>query len=91
MAAAEVSDLAPVREILARFAGQRGALITVLQAVQAAYGYLPEGALQEVAVGLGIIMIGAARAHARLHEPKNVATNLVLLALCLFVAIGRLA
>ena len=43
------------------------------------------------AVGLGIIMIGAARAHARLHEPKNVATNLVLLALCLFVAIGRLA
>jgi hypothetical protein len=36
-------------------------------------------------------MVGAARAHARLHEPRNVAVNLVLLALCLFVAIGRLA
>ena len=43
------------------------------------------------AIGLGLIMVGAARAHARLHEPKNVATNLVLLALCLFVAVGRLA
>jgi uncharacterized membrane protein YphA (DoxX/SURF4 family) len=40
---------------------------------------------------LGVIMIGAARAHARLHEPKNVAANVALLALCLFVAIGRLA
>jgi uncharacterized membrane protein YphA (DoxX/SURF4 family) len=40
---------------------------------------------------LAVIMIGAARAHARLHEPKNVAANVVLLALCLFVAIGRLA
>src|SRR5512147_109507 len=43
------------------------------------------------ALGLGVIMVGAARAHARLHEPRNVANNLVLLALCLFVAIGRLA
>jgi len=43
------------------------------------------------ATGLGIIMIGAARAHARQHEPKNVAVNLVLLALCMFVTIGRLA
>jgi uncharacterized membrane protein YphA (DoxX/SURF4 family) len=43
------------------------------------------------AIGLGIIMIGAARAHARLHEPRNVAINLVLLALLAFVAIGRLA
>jgi len=43
------------------------------------------------AAGLGVIMIGAARAHAQLHEPKNVVTNVVLLALCLFVAIGRLA
>src|SRR5262245_9052427 len=42
------------------------------------------------ATGLGIIMIGAARAHAKQHEPKNVATNLVLLALCVFVTVGRL-
>ena len=43
------------------------------------------------AAGLGIIMVGAARAHARLHEPRNVATNLTLLALCVIVVIGRLA
>jgi uncharacterized membrane protein YphA (DoxX/SURF4 family) len=42
------------------------------------------------AFGLGIIMIGAARAHWRLHEPRNVATNVVLLCLAWFVAIGRL-
>jgi len=54
VAVTEVIDLTPVREILARFAGQKGALITVLQAVQDAYGYLPEGALTEVAAGLGV-------------------------------------
>jgi len=43
------------------------------------------------AIGLGIIMLGAARAHARLHEPRNVAANAVLLALCIIVATGRLA
>ena len=41
------------------------------------------------AAGLGIIMLGAARAHARLHEPRNVAANFVLLALCIFVLLGR--
>jgi uncharacterized membrane protein YphA (DoxX/SURF4 family) len=41
------------------------------------------------AAGLGIIMVGAARAHARLHEPRNVAANLVLLALCVIVVLGR--
>ena len=41
------------------------------------------------ALGLGIIMIGAARAHARLHEPRNVAANLVLLSLCVLVLLGR--
>src|ERR1043166_2943098 len=43
------------------------------------------------AIGLGIIMIGSARAHARLHEPRNIATNLVLLAMWIVVAAGRLA
>ena len=41
------------------------------------------------AIGLGIIMLGAARAHARLHEPGNVAANFVILALCATVLIGR--
>jgi uncharacterized membrane protein YphA (DoxX/SURF4 family) len=43
------------------------------------------------AAGLGIIMLGAARAHARLHEPRNVAANFLILAVCLFVTIGRTA
>lgn len=42
------------------------------------------------AIGLGIIMIGAARAHTRLHEPRNVAINVALITLLVFVAIGRL-
>jgi hypothetical protein len=42
------------------------------------------------AIGLAVIMLGAARAHARLHEPRNVAANFLLIALCVFVAAGRL-
>jgi hypothetical protein len=41
------------------------------------------------AVGLGVIMLLAAVVHTRLHEPKNVATNVVLFAICAFVAVGR--
>jgi uncharacterized membrane protein YphA (DoxX/SURF4 family) len=41
------------------------------------------------AIGLAIIMIGAARIHSKLGEPKAFAVNIVLLALCLFVAYGR--
>ena len=40
-------------------------------------------------IGLAVIMVGAARAHARQHERRNVAANAVVLSLCLFVAIGR--
>jgi hypothetical protein len=43
------------------------------------------------AIGLCIVMIGAASAHTRLHEPRNVAVNAVLFAMCVFVAVGRLA
>jgi uncharacterized membrane protein YphA (DoxX/SURF4 family) len=42
------------------------------------------------ASGLGIIMILAAIKHNKLKEPKNVRTNIILLTVCLFVAIGRL-
>ena len=42
------------------------------------------------AVGLGIIMVGAAVAHTRLREPRNVAGNAVLFLLALTVASGRL-
>jgi uncharacterized membrane protein YphA (DoxX/SURF4 family) len=41
------------------------------------------------AVGLVLVMGGAAAVHARRNEPMNVAVNLVLIALAIFVAWGR--
>ncbi|HEY2724597.1 MAG TPA: DoxX family protein [Pseudonocardiaceae bacterium] len=43
------------------------------------------------ALGLAVVMVGAAVAHARLHERGTSAVNLVIMLLCLAVAIGRLA
>lgn len=52
-------------------------------------GILPE-LTAAAALGLCVVMVGAATIHTRLHEPKNVAINAVLFALCGFVAAGRL-
>ena len=41
------------------------------------------------AVGLVLVMVGAAVVHARRSEPMNVVVNLVLIALAVFVAWGR--
>jgi hypothetical protein len=41
--------------------------------------------------GFGLIMVLAAGVHTRLHEPRNVAANLVLLAVAVTVAWGRFA
>ncbi|MEL4319893.1 DoxX family protein [Leifsonia sp. YIM 134122] len=41
------------------------------------------------AVGLGVIMAGAAVVEFRRHEPKHALLNLFYLALCVFVAWGR--
>ncbi|NVB82879.1 MAG: DoxX family protein [Kofleriaceae bacterium] len=41
------------------------------------------------AIGLAIIMIGAAHAHWVLREPRNVAVNAFLFTLCILVAWGR--
>jgi len=41
------------------------------------------------AICFAVIMLLAAPIHYRLHEPRNVATNLILLALSVFVAWGR--
>jgi uncharacterized membrane protein YphA (DoxX/SURF4 family) len=41
------------------------------------------------AVGLVLVMVGAAVVHARRNEPMNVAVNLVLITLAIFVAWGR--
>jgi uncharacterized membrane protein YphA (DoxX/SURF4 family) len=43
------------------------------------------------ALGLAVVMVGAAVAHSRLHEPRSVAANCLILAVCLLVAAGRLA
>lgn len=43
------------------------------------------------AVCFAVIMVLAARIHYRLHEPKNVITNSILLIMSLFVAYGRLS
>ncbi len=41
------------------------------------------------ALGLAAVMIGAARAHTRLRELRNVAINAVLFAVCVWVAAAR--
>lgn len=43
------------------------------------------------AVGFGVVMVLAATVHTRLREPRAVATNVVILAVCVFVATGRFA
>lgn len=43
------------------------------------------------AVGLAVVMVGAAIAHSTLREPKAVAANAVIFAMCLVVIVGRLA
>jgi uncharacterized membrane protein YphA (DoxX/SURF4 family) len=41
------------------------------------------------AIGLAVIMIGAARIHIKLQEPKAAAINMALLGLCILVVWGR--
>ncbi len=43
------------------------------------------------ATGFGLTMVLAATVHTRLREPRNVVTNMAILAVCAFVAIGRFA
>lgn len=43
------------------------------------------------AIGFGAIMVLASTVHMRLREPRNVATNMAILAVCVFVSVGRFA
>ncbi len=45
-------DFTKIQPVLEKYAGQEGALIPILQEVQALYGYLPEEALKTVSKGL---------------------------------------
>src|SRR3990172_2569421 len=47
-------DLSLMDAVLDKYAGQRGALIPILQAAQTAYGYLPPEVLKLVARRLGL-------------------------------------
>lgn len=54
VAQAETLDLAPLEELLARYRGQRGSLIPILQQAQEIYGYLPREVLIAIAKGVGV-------------------------------------
>jgi uncharacterized membrane protein YphA (DoxX/SURF4 family) len=54
-----------------------------------ALGVAP-GLTPAAAVGLALVMVGAAAAHTRLREPWPVVANTVILAACLFVAVTRI-
>lgn len=43
------------------------------------------------AMGLAGVMIGAAASHLHLREPRTAAANLIILAVCVFVAVARFA
>ena len=51
---AEPLDISKIDPILERHGKERGALITILQEVQAVYGYLPEKALKKVGEQLSV-------------------------------------
>lgn len=51
VAQTEALDLAPLQEILAKYKGEKGALIPILQQAQEAYGYLPREVLMAIAEG----------------------------------------
>jgi NADH-quinone oxidoreductase E subunit len=51
---AEPLDLSKIEPILEKYEGQNGALIPILQEVQAMYGYLPEEVLTAISKGLNI-------------------------------------
>ena len=42
------------------------------------------------AFGLCIVMLGAATIHLRQREQRNALTNLAILAVCVFIGVGRL-
>lgn len=42
-------DLAPVDEIIARYAGEKGALIPILQQAQEVFGFLPRSVMRHIA------------------------------------------
>ena len=67
-------DLAPLDVILDRFEGRTGALIPILQAAQATFGYLPPEILQNIADRLNLSLgkvYGVATFYAQFYLEKR--------------------
>lgn len=50
---APIDDMNPLNEILEKYAGEKGALIPMLQAAQSAYGYIDKEIMKGLAKGAG--------------------------------------
>jgi NADH-quinone oxidoreductase subunit E len=67
-------DMAPLDSILEEYAGQRGAVIPILQHAQEVYGYLPKEVLAEISKRTGIPLsrlIGVATFYAQFRLTKR--------------------
>ncbi len=80
-----VEDFSPG---IIRFIGALELLAAIGLVVPLLVGIAP-GLTAWAAVGLVLVMIGAALTHLRRKEPQAIGMNLVLLALAAFVALGR--
>lgn len=70
----ETLDMAPLDEVLDQYAGQKGAVIPVLQRAQAIYGYLPTEVLQHISKRLRVPMsqiYGVATFYAQFYMAKR--------------------
>jgi len=67
-------DFAPLDKVLEEYAGQKGAVIPILQHAQEAYGYLPKEVLQEISKRTGIStsrLIGVATFYAQFRLDRR--------------------
>jgi NADH-quinone oxidoreductase subunit E len=67
-------DLAPLDEVLEQYAGQKGAVIPILQHAQEIYGYLPKEILAEISKRTGIPLsrlIGVATFYAQFRLTRR--------------------
>jgi NADH-quinone oxidoreductase subunit E len=67
-------DLAPLEEVLEQYAGQKGAVIPILQHAQEIYGYLPKEILAEISKRNGIPLsrlIGVATFYAQFRLTRR--------------------
>jgi uncharacterized membrane protein YphA (DoxX/SURF4 family) len=78
-------DFSPTNIRLIGLAEILGAIGVVLPAVV----HIAPILVPLAATGLVLVMVGAATVHARRKEPVNIAVNVVLIALAVFVAWGR--